>query len=139
MAITQIHTLEESPRIMTRRRGRRARRDGEGGALDASRTSDPEKDAGADVVAPTESSKSDAKTSRSHLHRCVMVRIAGGRQLRQRQRSQLYIDALPAVGKRTAYLDHAYAVLSHRIQPQLHSCGIRYDESLQAWPIPFFT
>ena len=49
------HTSEESPRIMARRRGRRAGRP---------RPSDPEVDGGADAAASTESSKRDATPSR---------------------------------------------------------------------------
>ena len=59
MAITQIHTH--------RRNRHGSWRDGEGGALDASRPSVPQVNGGADNAAPTESSKSDAKPPRSAL------------------------------------------------------------------------
>ena len=59
MAITQIHTHQRN------RHG--SWRDGEGGALDASRPSDPQVDGSADAAAPTESSKSDDKPSPTAL------------------------------------------------------------------------
>ena len=67
------HTSEESPRIMARRRGRRARRP---------RPSDSEVEGGADGAAPLESSKA----SPSHLgatYGHATVHIAGGRQHRR--------------------------------------------------------
>ena len=54
IAITQIHTH--------RRNRHGSWRDGEGGALDATRHTDPRMDGGADAAAPAESSK--ATTSR---------------------------------------------------------------------------
>ena len=65
------HTSEELPRIMARRRGRRAR---------LPRPTDSGLGGGADAAAPTEGSKGDYQPTRSHSHRWVADRSAGGRQ-----------------------------------------------------------
>ena len=84
-AITQIH--------IHRRNRHGSWRDGKGGALDARTLSESEVEGGADVAAPSESSKA-TPNHRGAIHCCATVRIAGGRQHRRRQRRQR--DPTPA-------------------------------------------
>ena len=123
LAITQIHTHRKN------RHG--SWRDGKGGALDASRPLDPEVDAGADVAAPTESSKSDAKTSRSHLRCCVTVHIARGRQPHQRQRAQWEATPSPSLRLKTAHAPGAsLAYCASHLHPRI--APIAYTKSIAA-------
>ena len=103
------HTSEESPRIMTRRRGRRVQR------LAPLRPSSGwwRRRGGANG----EQQKRRQAVSERPLRRCATVRIAGGRQLRQRQRSQR--DATPSPWPRLKTA-HAFGASLARSTSHLH-------------------
>ena len=105
------HTSEESPRIMTRRRGRRARR------LAPLRPSSGwwHRRGGAN----RKQQKRRQAVSDRLLRRCVMVRIAGGRQPCQRQRLQWDVTPSPSPRLKTA---HAHEASLACRTSHLHPC-----------------
>ena len=101
----------------THRRNRHGSwRDGKGGALDALTLSESEVEGGADVAAPSESSKA-TPNHRGAIHCCATVRIAGGRQHRRRQRRQRDTTPAPSLRLMTA---HAPKPCTRRISHTPH-------------------
>ena len=105
------HASDESPRIMTRRRGRRARR------LAPLRPSSGwwHRRGGAN----RKQQKRRQAVSDRLLRRCVMVRIAGGRQPCQRQRLQWDVTPSPSPRLKTA---HAHEASLACRTSHLHPC-----------------
>ena len=109
----------------THRRNRHGSwRDGKGGALDALTLPESEVEDGADVAAPSESSRATP----SHLgatHCSATVRIAGGCQHRKRQRRQQDTTPAPSLRLRTAHAPKPCTCrishTPHRIAPNAYS------------------
>ena len=77
---------------------------------------DPQVDGGADAAAPLESSKSYDKSERL-LSICESDRIAGGRQLRQLQRSQPDATPTPSPRLKTALAEASPACRTSQLRP----------------------
>ena len=111
-----VARLVSASHVMTIRNRHGSWRNGEGGALDASRPSEPEAIGGVNAAEPTESSKSDATPSWRALRRHATVRTAGGRPPRQRQRSQWDATPSPSPRLQTAHASGAsrsFACMPH--------------------------